>query len=118
MSIEMMKDDAETIICEYISRYGITEFDEDTRDKMIYIVFNNKPNFEELEDVLRYIDKSHQNKKVDSYLQMFEKNFNKSYSDIINNLKAYSSIGNSTVGGMLITHATRKNMYRNKKYLL
>jgi hypothetical protein len=64
------------------------------------------------------IDKSYQNKKVDDFIAMFKKNFDKPYSDIINNLKAYSSIGNSTVGGMLITHATRKNMYRNKKYLL
>jgi hypothetical protein len=92
------------------------------------------------------IDKSHQNKKVDDFLAMFKKNFDKPYSDIIYNLKAYSSIGDSSTGntiirvptigdtylgstnnyenldrsngGMLLTHATRKNMYRNKKYLL
>ena len=55
---------------------------------------------------------------MDAFLSNIEKNFNKNASDIISNLKAYSSIGNSTVGGMLITHATRKNMYHNKKYLL
>ena len=44
-------------------------------------------------------------------------------SDIIYNLKAYSTlgdppIGNKYFGGMLITQATRKNIHHNKKYLL
>jgi len=64
------------------------------------------------------VNNGNNTKKIDAFLSTIEKNFNKHSSDIVNSLKAYSSIGNSTVGGMLITHATRKNMYRNKKYLL
>ena len=95
---------------------------QDMFDHMNILTSNFNEMFQEIHNNDKHymfgVNNGNNTKKIDAFLSTIEKNFNKHSSDIVNSLKAYSSIGTSTVGGMLITHATRKNMYRNKKYLL
>jgi hypothetical protein len=63
------------------------------------------------------IEKSHKHPKVDKFIETFENNFKKSYTDIIATLKAYHTLGISG-SGLMMHDCMRSRMHCSHKYLL
>ena len=63
------------------------------------------------------IEKSHKHSKVDTFIETFENNFKKSYTDIIANLKMYQNL-NVTGGNLTILNCMEARKNNPHKYLL
>jgi glutamyl-tRNA reductase len=84
-----------------------------------------------------HIDGERKDKKVNALLDFTEKNVNKIFQDLINNINSFSSVGSYSTssvpngilfnskfptyngkGLQLVPDAVRRNMHKNHKYLL
>ena len=79
---------------------NLKSFDKSDIQNMMTDMNTLNENFIDVKDLIadQYenifgINKSHKHPKIDTFIDTFEKNFTKSYSDIIATLKAYHTLG-------------------------
>ena len=98
---------------------------------MMTLISNFKDVYSEIERKFHNVfgvERLSKTTKADQFLSTFESNFIKISSDIISNLKSYSSIGTfsegnnilqvNPSGGLLIPNIIRKRLHLKNKYLL
>jgi len=104
---------------------NLKSFDKSDIQNMMTDMNTLNENFIDVKDLIadQYenifgINKSHKHPKIDTFIDTFEKNFTKSYSDIIATLKAYHTLGVINGSGLMMHDCMRSRMHNSHKYLM